>query len=96
MRITEFQKEAIVSAVRDIDSEAKVWLFGSRADDSRKGGDIDIGILSGKIAAAEEIKIKRVIYDKIGEQKIDIVVSRDGEQAFFKFAVMKGVMLYGP
>jgi predicted nucleotidyltransferase len=95
MRITELQKQAIVDAIKNADDGAKAWLFGSRADDSKKGGDIDIGILSDKIGVAEEMKIKRNICGKIGEQKIDIVVSKDGEQAFFKFAVMKGIMLYG-
>jgi predicted nucleotidyltransferase len=95
MRISEFQKQVIVNAIKNADPHARAWLFGSRADDSKKGGDIDIGILSGKIGVAEETKIKRDICGKIGEQKIDIVVSKDGEQAFFKFAVMKGVMLYG-
>ena len=96
MRITEHEKNAIVDAVRETDPDAKVWLFGSRTDDKKKGGDIDIGILSSKVEVMEEIEIKQNIYDKIGEQKIDIVVSKDGQQAFFKYAItQKGTLLYG-
>jgi predicted nucleotidyltransferase len=95
MRITEHEKSVIVDAVINVDPNAKVWLFGSRTDDSKKGGDIDIGILSLKVDVMEEIEIKQKIYDKIGEQKIDLAVSKDGQEAFFKFVVTKGILLNG-
>jgi len=95
MRITEHQKNVIIDAVKNSDPNAKVWLFGSRADDSKKGGDIDIGILSSKVDVMEEIEIRQKIFDTIGEQKIDLVVSKNGEEAFFKFAVIKGILLNG-
>jgi len=93
MRITEHEKSAIVEAVKSVDPDAQMWLFGSRADDNKKGGDIDIAVLSSDIEVMEEIKIKQKIWDKIGEQKIDLVVSKDGQQAFFKFAVETGILL---
>jgi len=96
MRITEYEKKVIVDSVKEADPDAKVWLFGSRTDDAKKGGDIDIGVLSSKVEVMEEIEIKQNIYDKIGEQKIDLVVSKDGQQAFFKYAIaQKGTLLYG-
>jgi uncharacterized protein len=49
MRITEQEKNVIIDAVKSTDPNAKVWLFGSRVDDSKKGGDIDIAIFSEKI-----------------------------------------------
>jgi predicted nucleotidyltransferase len=95
MRITEQEKMVIIDAVKNADPNAKVWLFGSRTDDSKKGGDIDVGILSSRIDVMEEIQIKQKIFDIIGEQKIDLVVSKDGQGAFFKFAVTKGILLNG-
>jgi predicted nucleotidyltransferase len=95
MRITENEKKVIINAAKSIDPDAQVWLFGSRTDDSKRGGDIDIGILSEKVDVMEEIDIRQQICDKIGEQKIDLVVSKDGQQAFFKHIVTKGIMLYG-
>ena len=95
MRISDYEKNVIVNAVKAIDPDAKVWLFGSRADDSKKGGDIDVGVLSVKIDVMEEIEIKQKICDAIGEQRIDLVVSKDGEQAFFKYTVTKGILLHG-
>ena len=95
MRITEHEKNVIIDAVKSTDPDAKVWLFGSRADDSKKGGDIDIGILSLNVDVMEEIEIRQKMYDKIGEQKIDIVISKDGQEAFFKYTVKKGILLNG-
>jgi predicted nucleotidyltransferase len=96
MRISEDQKNLMIDAVKNTDPEAKLWLFGSRTDDSKKGGDIDIAILSEKIKkdVMQEIQVRRFICDRIGEQKIDIVTSIEGKEAFFRMAVEKGILLY--
>ena len=95
MRITEYEKNVIIEAVKSVDADARVWLFGSRADDSKKGGDIDIAILSGKINmdGMQKIQVRRFICDRIGEQRIDIVTTSDGQEAIFKLAVAEGIQL---
>lgn len=41
MRLTENQRQTIKSAVtRVIGEGTRLWLFGSRVDDSKRGGDI--------------------------------------------------------
>ena len=49
MRLKTEEINAIKSTVHNLDQEATVFLFGSRADDSKKGGDIDLLVLSGKL-----------------------------------------------
>ena len=95
MRITEYEKNVIIEAVKDADPAAKIWLFGSRSDNSKKGGDIDIAILSEKInkEAMQKILIRRFICDRIGEQRIDIVTTNDGKEAIFRLAVAEGIEL---
>jgi len=95
MRITEHQKNAIIDAVKNADPNAKVWLFGSRADDSKKGGDIDIAIFSEIINndIMQKIKVQRFICNRIGEQKIDIVTTNSGKEAIFRLAVEEGIQL---
>ena len=42
MRLKDEEKQVILQAIRSVDPHAKVYLFGSRLDDSGKGGDIDL------------------------------------------------------
>jgi uncharacterized protein len=95
MRITELEKKAIIDAIESTDPNAKVWLFGSRVDDSKKGGDIDIAIFSEKIDrdVMQKIQVRQFICDKIGEQKIDIVTTNSGKEAIFRLAVEEGIQL---
>jgi predicted nucleotidyltransferase len=95
MRITTVEKQILVEAVKKADADAELWIFGSRTDDSKKGGDIDIAILSPKIDRMKKIQIRRDILDRIGEQKIDIVISRDGSEPFFRLAQETGVRIDG-
>ena len=95
MRITKYEKNIIIEAVKASDPEARVWLFGSRTDDNKKGGDIDIAIFSDKInkEVMMKIQVRRYICDRIGEQKIDIVTTSDGKEAIFKLAMTEGIEL---
>jgi predicted nucleotidyltransferase len=43
MRLTPSQIQLVKEAVtQQFGSNARVWLFGSRTDDSRRGGDFDL------------------------------------------------------
>jgi aminoglycoside 6'-N-acetyltransferase len=57
----------------------RLWLFGSRADLSRKGGDIDLYVETYATTLNEAVDMKgKFLYDlknKIGEQKIDLVLN---------------------
>jgi len=43
MRLTHTQQAAIRASVnRVIGAKSRIWLFGSRVNDSKRGGDIDL------------------------------------------------------
>jgi len=43
MRITQAQADMIRKLLQDsLGEESKVWLFGSRVDDEKRGGDVDL------------------------------------------------------
>ena len=101
MRLTERQRQAIVDSIQEtFGAQARTFLFGSRTDDSKFGGDIDL--LVEVEAFDEEVfprKIRAVgrIQRKIGEQKIDLVVT-DGspereQQLVVQNARRQGVLL---
>ena len=79
VRLTVWQIQAIRDAVREISGEkARVFIFGSRTDLSKKGGDIDILVVSPGVSAKERFEIKKSImvnlYRRFGERKIDLLV----------------------
>jgi predicted nucleotidyltransferase/uncharacterized protein YutE (UPF0331/DUF86 family) len=91
MRLSEKEINIIKNSVYHIDELAKIYLFGSRVDDEKKGGDIDLLILSPKITRRDKRKIKLALYDALGEQKIDILVTYKVTKPFEKIALKEGV-----
>jgi predicted nucleotidyltransferase len=79
MRLTPNQHAAILAAVGRKDPDARIILFGSRADDRARGGDIDLLVVSDRIGLHQEWEIRRDILDQIGWQKLDLIVRR-GDQ----------------
>lgn len=93
MRLIVEEKEAIVEAIAKYDRNAEVYLFGSRTDDGKKGGDIDILVISDKLDNHSLFFIEEEIFKKIEEQKIDFVLSRrDLNNRFAKMIFKKGVI----
>ncbi len=93
MRLTDFEIEVIKKAIYTKDPSSKIYIFGSRVDDNARGGDIDILIMSEKLQQKNSREIKNEIQDGIGEQKIDIVISKDDSKPFVRIALEKGVLI---
>jgi predicted nucleotidyltransferase len=91
MRLSQTEIEAISQTIRFLDDRARVRLFGSRADDAKRGGDIDLLILSEKLTESDRGTIRLRIQEKLGEQKIDIVIARDLSDPFVRVAYNEGV-----
>ncbi len=84
MRLRKEERDAIVRDVRLLDPDAYVYLFGFRVDDNAKGGDIDLLVFSKKLTWADKLQLKKRIFSFVEEQKIDIVLTRDGQEPFVK------------
>lgn len=56
-----------------------LWLFGSRVDFSKKGGDIDLYIETNAQSVDNAVKMQSDfiinLKSKIGEQKIDVIIN---------------------
>lgn len=98
MRIALFEKTIIKSSVeKHFGVNANVYLFGSRADDGRKGGDIDLYI-TADMPTSEIIRKKiALLVDMekgLGEQKIDVVINNHTKQKpIYEIAEKEGVRL---
>ena len=89
MRLNVDQAEFIKQAIKGYLPDATVYLFGSRADNHLKGGDIDILVTAGKeLTGQEKREIKIEFYKAFGQQKIDIVSCREDDPSSFKELVL--------
>ena len=95
MRLSDFEKDVVVSAVETIDPKAEVYLFGSRTDNYAKGGDIDLLVISQTIDLLKKIKILNMIFEKIEERKLDLVVKKDRTSAFVQLIEQQLLCLNG-
>ena len=95
MRLTQKEIEAIKESFYKIFKSGKIYLFGSRVDDTKKGGDIDLYIQTDfqKNLAKEKINFLVSLKRKIGEQKIDVVLSKDINRPIEQEALNKGILL---
>jgi predicted nucleotidyltransferase len=93
LRLSKTEIEAISQTIRCLDDQARICLFGSRADDRKRGGDIDLLILSEKLTESDRGTIRLILHEKLGEQKIDIVIARDLSDPFVRVALSEGVLL---
>ena len=93
MRLKPFEIQAIEKTVCSLDPNASIYLFGSRVDDSRKGGDIDLLIFSENLTYHDKIKIKKLLFQEIEDQKIDIIIAKNDADPFVRLALEQGVPL---
>jgi uncharacterized protein len=93
MRLKDFEQDAILSTVKCLDKNARVYLFGSRVDDTKRGGDIDLLVMSDSLTSGDKRAIKIKLYELLGEQKIDILLAADDSDPFVKLALETGVKL---
>jgi len=93
IRLTQNERQAIIQTILSYDANASIYLYGSRCNPSKKGGDIDIAILSSKIDRSVISKIRLRLFDLIGDQKIDIISGDLADSAFLKMAIETGILL---
>ncbi len=84
MRLTEKEIQLFKDQILPFDANAGIYLFGSRIDDEKKGGDIDLLVISDKIGFVDKIKIRTGIFKHLEEQKLDLLVKKDFNDTFVK------------
>ena len=99
MRLTTDQAQITKSTVdRVLGAENRVWLFGSRANDDLRGGDIDL-LVETDAKFPNRAKVLCNLYGALilalGDRKLDVLL-KDGRTAdapIFGIARRTGVLL---
>ena len=103
MRVTPEQVSVFdILAHHYFGQDAVLWLFGSRVDDRKKGGDYDFLVETNLIDADEIIERKIALLTELQsttqfeDEKIDIVVKRRDsifEMPIYQVAKREGVQI---
>ena len=98
MRLEPFEVAAIRSAARKaFGPDVVVRLFGSRVDDERRGGDVDLHVeATGPVEtwrATDECLTR--LCARIDEQRVDVIVTRRGDplKPIERIAYRDGIIL---
>lgn len=95
MRLQTKEVEIIRKVAKEIYGDGvKVYLFGSRLDDAKRGGDIDLLVCTptGKRGILERIRMIARLKQYLGEQKIDVVGDYEESPVVYE-ALKKGIQL---
>lgn len=99
MRLTQEEQTTIAKIVdREFGTNAIVMLFGSRVNDSLKGGDIDLYIETKKQITdilGAEMRIYANLITQLGDQRIDLVIRQPNDpiRSIHEQARNKGILL---
>ncbi|RLA07115.1 MAG: nucleotidyltransferase domain-containing protein [Gammaproteobacteria bacterium] len=66
MRLSNLEKESAKKTFFEIFKNGEIYLFGSRTDDNKKGGDIDLFVVP-QIASDAEHRLKAEYTDNLQE-----------------------------
>jgi predicted nucleotidyltransferase len=95
MRLTSEQASIIRDGVKNhLGSNTLIWLFGSRVDDSRRGGDIDLYLETQRHPTlTETLRCKIELEEKL-DLHVDLVIKPpDLDKPIFNIAKAQGVRL---
>jgi predicted nucleotidyltransferase len=96
LRLRNDIKNGIIKASRKHFGNADLYLFGSRVNDSKKGGDIDLFVESSvNIHSDNRHDFLTDIYRNITERSIDLIIKNpsSAQQKIFTIAKKTGIKL---
>lgn len=89
MRLTPEQREIIRQATATaFGADARVWLFGSRVDERKRGGDIDLLVQPAHaggepgeavVALTRKLRLLGLLERQLGERKVDVIIEVPGD-----------------
>ena len=94
MRLKDYEKDILKKYFYKY-FNGEIYLFGSRVDDTKIGGDIDLYLKVDNKENLFERKLKFLasVKKEIGERRIDVVFNKDNNRLIEKEAQKWGIKL---
>ncbi len=96
MRLTPAEVDIIRSTAKIVYKDARIWLFGSRIDDRKKGGDIDLFVdTTGTATLKDKLRFLVLLERKGISRKIDLIIKSPNleNRSIFDTARKTGILL---
>ena len=98
MRLTPAEINIIQAAFQQTFSTGKIYLFGSRTDDTKKGGDIDLYIQAHNLSdplqrLRQKLQFLTCVKTRLGDQKIDVLLESNPKSPIERVAIEQGIPL---
>jgi len=93
VRLSEKEIDCLKRSLARLDPDARLYLFGSRTDPAKRGGDIDLLIRSKRLTRNSLRRLRLDFFAEFGEQKLDIVIDRGESDPFIDLIRKKAVEL---
>jgi len=95
MRLTPTQHKQILQAARlNFGADANVWLFGSRVDDTQRGGDVDLYVETAQASTLWSALRCKIALEESLDLHVDLVVKEQGKnKPIYQIAKKQGVQL---
>jgi len=83
VRLKDREINVIKKVIKSFDKNAKIYIYGSRTDLKKRGGDIDILVISKNIPLERQLKLKAKLIKFLGDRKIDLLVVKNKSETIF-------------
>jgi predicted nucleotidyltransferase len=94
MRLSNKEIKVLKDKLISLADDSKIYLFGSRVDDSKRGGDIDLLVVSKKMTKRDLRLLRVEFFKEFGEQKLDIIIDNgEFKKPFNKLIFKKAILL---
>ena len=89
MRLTPEQISSIITTLLEFSPTGSIYLHGSRLDENKKGGDIDLFFVVDDSNFKDLAKQKHIMIAnlslRLNEQKVDLILLSDSKASSYEF-----------
>jgi predicted nucleotidyltransferase len=95
MRLNNTELQALRAILGELDPAGRIYLYGSRADDTRRGGDIDIYLQASRPIELKTRLLTQYRLEQACDTRVDLLVKDPAqpELPIHQIAVERGVLL---
>ena len=95
MRLSTTELNALRSIIGALDPDGRVYLYGSRVDDTRRGGDIDVYLQASRPIDLKTRLLTQYRLEVACDTRVDLLVKDPGQASkpIQQIAAEQGVLL---